>query len=84
MTDTSDDPPPEHPFTIAIDVGGTGLKADVLDDDGRPVAGRVRVSTTYPMPPELMVATLTTLVGQAPRGTASRAASPAWSARVTC
>ena len=24
----------EHPFTIAIDVGGTGLKADVLDKDG--------------------------------------------------
>jgi polyphosphate glucokinase len=68
VTDTSADPPPEHPFTIAIDVGGTGLKADVLDEDGRPVAGRVRVSTTYPMSPELMVATLTTLVGKLPPG----------------
>jgi polyphosphate glucokinase len=68
VTDASADPPPEHPFTIAIDVGGTGLKADVLDEDGQPVAARVRVSTTYPMPPQLMVSTLTTLVGKLPQG----------------
>ena len=53
MTDTSADTTPhEHPFTIAIDVGGTGLKADVLDKDGNPVADRVRVPTKYPMPPD--------------------------------
>jgi polyphosphate glucokinase len=72
VTDTPADAPVDahhqHPFTIAIDVGGTGLKADVLDKDGTPVAGRVRVPTTYPMPPELMVATLTTLVGKLPPG----------------
>jgi polyphosphate glucokinase len=68
VTDTSADQPPEHPFTIAIDVGGTGLKADVLDKAGQPVADRVRVSTTYPMPPELMVTTLTTLVSKLPKG----------------
>lgn len=68
MTDTPGDPPPEHPFTIAIDVGGTGLKADVLDKDGQPVAGRVRVPTKYPMSPDDLVSTLTTLVGKLPEG----------------
>jgi polyphosphate glucokinase len=43
---------PEHPFTLAIDIGGTGLKASVLSKDGTMVADRVKVDTTYPMPPE--------------------------------
>jgi polyphosphate glucokinase len=68
VTDPAAAPPPEHPFTIAIDVGGTGLKADVLDEAGQPVADRVRISTTYPMPPELMVTTLTTLVSKLREG----------------
>ena len=86
MTDTSARPAAhEHPFTIAIDIGGTGLKADVLDKDGDAVADRVRVPTTYPMPPDDLVETLTD-AGRpsSPRATASRAASPAWSARATC
>ena len=58
----------EHPFTVAIDVGGTGLKADVLDKDGVAVAGRVRVPTTYPMPPHELVHTLTKLVAKLPEG----------------
>ena len=72
MTDTPADAPVDahhqHPFTIAIDVGGTGLKADVLDKDGTPVAGRVRVPTTYPMPPDDLVSTLTKLVAKLPEG----------------
>ena len=31
------------PFTLAIDIGGTGLKASVLDAEGRMVVKRVRV-----------------------------------------
>jgi polyphosphate glucokinase len=58
----------QHPFTIAIDVGGTGLKADVLDKEGVAVAGRVRVPTTYPMPPHELVNTLTKLVAKLPEG----------------
>jgi len=46
------DPAPAHPFTLAIDVGGTGLKASVLSKDGAMVADRVKVATTYPMPPD--------------------------------
>ena len=42
---------PEHPYTLAIDVGGTGLKASVLSKSGAMVADRVKVETKYPMPP---------------------------------
>jgi polyphosphate glucokinase len=65
----SKDPAPEHPFTLAIDVGGTGLKASVLSKDGTMVADRVKVATTYPMPPDGddgLVAALTKLVEPLP------------------
>ncbi len=68
MTDTPQGGPHGHPHTIAIDVGGTGLKADVLDKDGNAIAERVRVPTTYPMPPDLLVETLTKLVAKLPEG----------------
>jgi polyphosphate glucokinase len=56
----------EHPFTLAIDIGGTGLKANVLDRDGNLVADRVKVPTTYPMTPDLMVEKLTGLARKLP------------------
>jgi polyphosphate glucokinase len=73
VTDTPQGAPatatkPEPPLTIAIDVGGTGLKADVLDRNGTAIADRVRVPTKYPMPPEQLVDTLTTLVKKLPEG----------------
>jgi polyphosphate glucokinase len=63
---------PVHPFTLAVDIGGTGLKASVLGASGAMVADRVKVPTTYPLPPEKLVATLTKLV--APLPAADRAA----------
>jgi polyphosphate glucokinase len=39
------------PLTLAIDIGGTGLKASVLDASGAMVADRVRVPTKYPLEP---------------------------------
>ncbi len=57
---------PTHPFTLAIDVGGTGLKAAVLDSAGALVADRLRVSTTYPCPPERLLEMLVTLVEPLP------------------
>jgi polyphosphate glucokinase len=57
----------EHPFTLAIDIGGTGLKANVLDKDGHLVADRVKVPTTYPISPELMVDKLTGLARKLPK-----------------
>lgn len=65
------DPPPvsetpTRPATLAIDVGGTGLKASVLDLQGRLLADRVRVPTTYPMPPAALVTMLGSLVEPLP------------------
>ncbi len=57
---------PAHPLTLAFDIGGTGLKADVLDANGDFAADRVRVPTTYPMRPETMVERLTDLAVRLP------------------
>jgi polyphosphate glucokinase len=60
---------PERPYTLAIDIGGTGLKASVLDATGAMVADRVRVPTSYPLPPTGdggMVPTLAKLVASLP------------------
>src|SRR5213080_1532643 len=46
---------PTPVMTLAVDVGGSGIKASVLDPDGNMVADRVRVATTYPLPPEALV-----------------------------
>jgi polyphosphate glucokinase len=56
----------DHPFTLCIDIGGTGLKANVLDRDGALVANRVKIPTTYPMPPERLVEKLTSLANKLP------------------
>jgi polyphosphate glucokinase len=56
----------QPPFTLAIDIGGTGLKASVLGSDGSMAAERVRVATTYPMSPQQMVEALTALVQRLP------------------
>ncbi|HUQ62503.1 MAG TPA: ROK family protein [Acidimicrobiales bacterium] len=54
------------PATLAIDIGGTGLKASVLDPVGAMMADRVRVLTTYPMDPEKLVKDLVGLVKPLP------------------
>ncbi len=64
-------PDPSHPFTLSLDIGGTGLKASVLDAEGAMVADRVRVATSYPLPPEKFLQMIKRLV--APLPTAERA-----------
>jgi polyphosphate glucokinase len=49
--------PPEVK-TLSVDVGGTGLKASVLDARGEMLVERVRVATPYPCPPETLVEAL--------------------------
>ena len=51
---------------LTIDVGGTGLKATVVDADGKMLAERVRVKTPYPCEPDLVVETLVKLVAPLP------------------
>jgi polyphosphate glucokinase len=65
--ETADDrPTPEHPFTLAVDIGGTGLKASVLDAKGVMVADRVKIPTPYPLAPDKLVSSLKRLVGPLP------------------
>jgi polyphosphate glucokinase len=56
----------QRPRTLAIDVGGTGLKASVLDARGRMIADRVSIDTPYPCPPKVMVKALVALVEPLP------------------
>ncbi|MCU1453859.1 MAG: polyphosphate glucokinase [Acidimicrobiales bacterium] len=51
---------------MAIDIGGTGLKATVLDPAGREEHERVRIPTTFPCPPDKLVADLAGLVEPLP------------------
>ncbi len=53
-------------FTLAIDVGGSGLKASVLDAAGQMIADRVRVQTPQPSPPQAVVPALVALAKQLP------------------
>ena len=57
---------PKTPWTLAIDIGGTGLKASVLDATGAMVADRVTEPTTYPCPPTKLVDDLAALVAPLP------------------
>ena len=47
--------------TLAIDVGGSGLKGAILDPVGEMLTERVRVDTPYPCPPERLVSELVAL-----------------------
>jgi polyphosphate glucokinase len=50
------------PITLAIDIGGTGLKASALDATGKMVTDRVRVPTPYPLPPSRLIEELQGLI----------------------
>src|ERR1039458_8237516 len=70
-SDPTDQPPvaksaPRAPLTLAVDIGATGLKASVLDADGAMVADRVKVPTSYPMPPDRLVGGRAKLAGPLP------------------
>jgi polyphosphate glucokinase len=52
--------------TLAIDVGGTGIKASVLDETGHMEHDRVRDNTPYPLSPEGLLGVIDDLVSQLP------------------
>src|SRR5579875_533175 len=52
--------------TLAIDIGGTGLKASVLDPAGQMEHERVRVDTPYPLSPQRLLLELQELIRQLP------------------
>lgn len=64
MKDTSREA--ADPRTLAIDIGGTGLKASILDGAGHMTATRVRVRTPYPCPPKILLRAIDELVALLP------------------
>lgn len=51
---------------LAIDIGGTGLKASVVDPSGKLLVPRRRIATPYPCPPSVMLDALAHLVKPLP------------------
>ncbi|MSW38024.1 MAG: ROK family protein [Actinobacteria bacterium] len=45
-------------ITLAIDIGGSGVKAALLDHEGAFLSERVRIDTPYPCPPSRLIETL--------------------------
>lgn len=52
--------------TLTVDVGGTGIKAMILDARGEPASERVRRETPRPATPENVLATILELVAELP------------------
>lgn len=57
---------PGAPFTLGLDIGGTNVKASVLDCEGRLVADRVRLPTPMPATPAAILTTIDALAAQLP------------------
>ena len=52
--------------TLAIDIGGSRLKASILDETGKMIRERVRMDTPKPCPPEKLLSALKQLVAPLP------------------
>ncbi|WP_449419035.1 ROK family protein [Phormidium nigroviride] len=50
--------------TLAVDIGGSGIKVMILDEEGQPIAERARVETPEPAKPEPVLAAIASLVAQ--------------------
>ncbi|MCH9816348.1 MAG: ROK family protein [Actinomycetia bacterium] len=57
---------PHNVTTLGVDVGGSGVKASVLDAKGNMITERVRVDTPYPCTPTTLVNTISELVKPLP------------------
>ncbi|HEX3661582.1 MAG TPA: ROK family protein [Acidobacteriaceae bacterium] len=54
------------PVTLAVDIGGTGLKMLCLDAEGNPITERLRVLTPIPATPDKILLALDSLKAQMP------------------
>jgi polyphosphate glucokinase len=54
------------PATLCLDIGGTGIKAIVLDGNGGPLCERQRVETPRPATPAALLAAIQGLLSQLP------------------
>ena len=68
MTSSTPGAPSGRPvFTLAVDCGGSGIKASVLDAAGTLHAPPLRVPTPYPFPPALLIETVAEIAARLPR-----------------
>jgi len=58
--------PARELFTLAIDCGGSGIKASVLDSRATLHAPAIRVPTPYPLPPERLIETIAEIAAGLP------------------
>ncbi len=56
----------KHPVTLAIDIGGTGLKMLCLDPEGKPLTDRLRTLTPNPATPARVLLALDKMREQMP------------------
>ncbi len=63
---TTNQAEPTHPITLAIDIGGTGLKIMALDNDAKPLTERFRSETPVKPTPVRVLEVLEKLRAQAP------------------
>lgn len=68
--------PSMAPNTLAIDIGGSGLKATVLDENGAMMCERVRMDTPVGSHPDEMIAMLADLIRELPAYTRIAAGFP--------
>src|SRR5262249_17553215 len=52
--------------TLAFDIGGSGLKASILNDKGEMITDRLRIETPHPCPPSVLLEKFKELTGQLP------------------
>jgi polyphosphate glucokinase len=52
------------PKTLTIDIGGTGLKMEVVDKHAQPLTERLRVETPHPATPTAVLAALQEMIAQ--------------------
>jgi polyphosphate glucokinase len=55
------------PYTLGIDIGGTGIKMMVLDAEGRSVSDRLREGTPQPAKPQPMIELMQAMEAKLPR-----------------
>ncbi len=65
---TDGHPEPQHsgPLTLAIDIGGTGIKVLVLDREGQPASERTAEKTPHPATPQAVLDVIAKLAADHP------------------
>jgi activator of 2-hydroxyglutaryl-CoA dehydratase len=61
-------PERKAPRTLAVDVGGTHIKADVLDEKGRVFVDKAVAPTPHPCPPKALLRIVEELIETLPVG----------------